>query len=147
MLCPHAAVAPTIWLPPFVLSVEVHIPMTSLAPTIVSAIIVTSSSALTIIPIARWIGSRRSWWTSSRVQGPSYQRSSQWRTISSPSPGQLYLRLIFCHMRIARSVALPAHKPVLRKSGWSVMRHVSRSWAARLQPWHRRLSLDLSSSL
>jgi len=48
--------------------------------------------------------------------------------------GRWILDSSLSHSRIASSVALPAHKPVLTKSEWFVMQHVSRSWATRLQP-------------
>jgi hypothetical protein len=68
--------------------------MVPATPAIVSAIIASSSSATTITPIARWISSEKSWWTGSSVCSMPNQRSSQWHTISSPSPGKKYLRFI-----------------------------------------------------
>jgi hypothetical protein len=59
------------------------------------------------------------------VSGVPFARLVQGRRILDSS---------LSHIRIARSVALPAHWPVLTKSGCSVMRHLSRSWATRLQP-------------
>ena len=83
--------------PTFALSVPVYSFIASAAATIVSAIIVSSSPASTIIPtiigisITRWISSGRSRWMGDRTPN---QRSSQWRTIGWLIPGELYLRLI-----------------------------------------------------